>query len=75
MQRHHKEDIVVGSFIGIVSALLSYMIFWPSPFITSSFNFSTYGRPRLLYTEENTSPEHTELQLTSPEDDVLNTIV
>ena len=30
-QRHHKEDVIVGSLIGIVSATVCYLIYWPSP--------------------------------------------
>ena len=30
-QRHHKEDVIVGSLIGIFSATVCYLIYWPSP--------------------------------------------
>ncbi|KAI8996426.1 lipid phosphate phosphatase 1 [Trametes punicea] len=30
--RHHKEDVIVGSLIGAVSATIGYLIYWPSPF-------------------------------------------
>ncbi|KAF8817392.1 lipid phosphate phosphatase 1 [Phlegmacium glaucopus] len=72
--RHHKEDVIVGSFIGILSAFLSYFIFWPNPFLTSSFDVSTYGQPRVLYTNENT-PEFTEFHLTRTEEDGVNNVV
>jgi len=74
--RHHKEDIIVGSFIGMVSAFLSYVIFWPNPFITSSFDVSIYGQPRILYTDGNTTSEHTDFQLRSEEsEEDGNTVV
>jgi c-di-AMP phosphodiesterase-like protein len=73
-QRHHKEDIIVGSFIGIVSASLSYVIFWPNPFLSNSFDVPTYGQPRVLYTEDTTSG-HTEFQLTDLEEDRVDTVV
>jgi len=74
-QRHHKEDIVVGSFIGILSAFLSYVIFWPNPFSTSSFDIATYGQPRVLYTDENTTSELTEFHLARSEEDGVNNVV
>ncbi|KAF8967597.1 lipid phosphate phosphatase 1 [Flammula alnicola] len=49
--RHHKEDVIVGSFIGIVCALLCYLIFWPNPFSRSTFHLDVHGQPRLLYTD------------------------
>ncbi|KAI0697825.1 lipid phosphate phosphatase 1 [Cerioporus squamosus] len=30
--RHHKEDVIVGSLIGIASATICYLIYWPNPF-------------------------------------------
>ncbi|KAI0792018.1 lipid phosphate phosphatase 1 [Abortiporus biennis] len=30
--RHHKEDVIVGSVIGIVTATVAYLIYWPNPF-------------------------------------------
>lgn len=47
--RHHKEDVVIGSLIGIVSALICYLLFWPSPFRCNSFNAFGRAEPRRLY--------------------------
>jgi len=52
LQRHHVEDVMAGSFIGIVSALTCYMIFWPSPFSSSSFESGVHGQPRNIYSQE-----------------------
>ena len=52
IQRHHAEDVVVGSIIGVICALLCYLIYWPSPFSTSNFSPGTYGQPRCLYKDE-----------------------
>lgn len=51
IQRHHKEDVIAGSFIGIVCALLCYLIFWPNPFSVASFHHEVYGQPRWIYKE------------------------
>lgn len=48
--KHDKEDVCVGGFIGIASAFISYLIFWPNPFSPSSFDHQIYGQPRVLYT-------------------------
>jgi len=45
--RHHKEDVIVGSVIGIFSGTICYLLYWPSPFSASSFSAETMGRPRL----------------------------
>ncbi|KAF8159483.1 lipid phosphate phosphatase 1 [Crassisporium funariophilum] len=68
--RHHKEDVIVGSFIGIISAVLSYLIFWPSPFSASTFDVYTFGQPRLLYTDGDRRARSTDFELTRLEDDV-----
>ncbi|KAI0042197.1 lipid phosphate phosphatase 1 [Auriscalpium vulgare] len=47
--RHHKEDVIVGSTIGAISAAICYLIFWPSPFAAANFRMESTGRPRLLY--------------------------
>lgn len=31
-QRHHKEDVIVGSLLGIACAVICYLTYWPSPF-------------------------------------------
>ena len=62
-QRHHKEDVLAGSFIGIVSAFICYLIFWPNPFSSASFRFGVHGQARWLYSHIQPSTE-TEFQLT-----------
>ena len=70
-QRHHKEDVVVGSFIGTASAFIFYFMFWPSPFSSSSFEFGSRGQPRLLYIHPPSRVEDFELaQAGSEEGDV-----
>ncbi|PFH51793.1 hypothetical protein AMATHDRAFT_2706 [Amanita thiersii Skay4041] len=49
--RHHPEDVVVGSIIGILCAILCYNVFWPNVFAARSFTQDVTGQPRLLYTE------------------------
>ncbi|ETW78640.1 lipid phosphate phosphatase [Heterobasidion irregulare TC 32-1] len=51
--RHHKEDVIVGSIIGIVSASVCYLIFWPNPFSIDSFSIESAGRPRAVYREHD----------------------
>ncbi|KAI0272499.1 lipid phosphate phosphatase 1 [Gloeopeniophorella convolvens] len=48
--RHHKEDVIVGSMIGILSATLCYLLYWPNPFALSSFSPEKIGRPRIAVT-------------------------
>jgi membrane-associated phospholipid phosphatase len=46
--RHHKEDVIIGGLIGIISSTVCYLIFWPSP-----FNTEHLGVPRSLYTDDD----------------------
>jgi len=46
--RHHKEDVIVGSLIGIFTAFTAYLVYWPNPFATRSPDID---RPRLVYRE------------------------
>ena len=55
MQYHHPTDIMTGSVIGILSALVVWHIYWPSPFSARTYREagtkqlrSAIG-PRLLY--------------------------
>ncbi|KAI0333862.1 lipid phosphate phosphatase 1 [Cubamyces sp. BRFM 1775] len=52
--RHHKEDVIVGSLIGAVSATICYLIYWPNP-----FSPQPHG-PRVVYdnalSESNRAP-------------------
>jgi hypothetical protein len=43
-QRHHKEDIVVGSFIGFSCAWLTYHVYFTSPFLRISRQMSSPAR-------------------------------
>ncbi|KAH9072094.1 lipid phosphate phosphatase 1 [Lactarius deliciosus] len=45
--RHHKEDVIVGSVIGILSGTICYLLYWPNPFSATSFSADTIGCPRL----------------------------
>ncbi|KAI0317159.1 lipid phosphate phosphatase 1 [Amylostereum chailletii] len=47
--RHHKEDVLVGSTIGILSATITYLTFWPNPFSAKSFQPDHRGSPRAIY--------------------------
>ncbi|KAJ7170481.1 lipid phosphate phosphatase 1 [Mycena crocata] len=46
--RHHKEDVIAGGFIGILCAVICYLVFWPSPFTARNAS----GQPRLMYSDE-----------------------
>lgn len=53
--RHHKEDVIVGSIIGMGSATVCYLTYWPSPFsyiIENAQATRTAARARLVYTNE-----------------------
>ncbi|TCD71751.1 hypothetical protein EIP91_005517 [Steccherinum ochraceum] len=48
--RHHKEDVIVGSLIGIGAATVSYLIYWPSPFTLQGNDLQKgASRPRIVY--------------------------
>jgi membrane-associated phospholipid phosphatase len=46
--RHHIRDVIVGSLIGISSASIAYLFYFPSPFNGSLLGL-TMGKPRLVY--------------------------
>ncbi|KAL4259313.1 PA-phosphatase related phosphoesterase family protein [Pleurotus pulmonarius] len=50
--RHHKEDVIVGSLIGISTATIFYLMFWPNPFYASNFQQRSSTEPRLAYTND-----------------------
>lgn len=56
LQRHHKEDVIVGSIIGIASAAIGYSIYWPNPFSERQHAAMTASLPRRLY-RNNASSE------------------
>ncbi|GJE98080.1 lipid phosphate phosphatase [Phanerochaete sordida] len=48
--RHHKEDVIVGSLLGTLSATTAYLVYWPNPFtldLTASARSTT--RARVVY--------------------------
>ena len=67
LQRHHKEDVMVGTLIGIAAALICYTIFWPSPFSAKNLQVETAGQPRYLYNVTGNS-QRVEFEL-APMDD------
>ncbi|TFK39833.1 lipid phosphate phosphatase 1 [Crucibulum laeve] len=71
--RHHKEDVIVGSLIGILTASICYLIFWPNPFSVENHAQQASGRPRSLYSSTNNGrPNNTEFELTRLEDEIDN---
>ncbi|KAI0773311.1 phosphatidic acid phosphatase type 2/haloperoxidase [Trametes elegans] len=51
--RHHKEDVIVGSLIGMACATITYLIYWPNPLKPEQH------APRVVYDETLTdSGEH-----------------
>lgn len=44
---HHPTDVLAGSTIGALSALIVYLIYWPSPF--NSNDLSAMDKPNLVY--------------------------
>ncbi|KAM5536620.1 hypothetical protein V8D89_009715 [Ganoderma adspersum] len=68
--RHHKEDVIVGSLLGIACATICYLIYWPNPFSYAQVHTArtVYGgsddsdRPRMpnpqRYGYELTGMEH-----------------
>ncbi|KIK08841.1 hypothetical protein K443DRAFT_493371 [Laccaria amethystina LaAM-08-1] len=71
--RHHKEDVIVGSLIGIASAWICYLIFWPNPFSAANFDQRAFGHPRLLYTDKEYE-RTVDFELTALEDDAANVV-
>lgn len=56
VQRHHKEDVIVGSLIGTLTATASYLIYWPSPFLFRVTDLDRGAiRPRNVYSDEEPS--------------------
>jgi len=46
--RHHLQDVIVGGLIGMLSASIAYLFYFPSPFNGSLLGL-TMGKPRLVY--------------------------
>ncbi|KZT67380.1 PAP2-domain-containing protein [Daedalea quercina L-15889] len=67
--RHHKEDVIAGSLLGIACAVTCYLTYWPSPFAKpqpSIFHAKVLYTNRVADARENgyqyelTGMEHTE---------------
>lgn len=70
IQRHHKEDVIAGSLIGAVSALIAYLMYWRNPFSSRTFTIGL-GGPRAVYAdaELERSGRLDGFELTSMDDD------
>ncbi|KIM90375.1 hypothetical protein PILCRDRAFT_59930 [Piloderma croceum F 1598] len=68
--RHHKEDVIVGSLIGISVSTVCYLMFWPNPFNPRHFTQQRLGRPRLLYTDDDNASRDANFELTRHEDEL-----
>ncbi|MBW0497231.1 hypothetical protein O181_036946 [Austropuccinia psidii MF-1] len=53
--RHHPQDVIAGSLIGLISAFIAYLLYFPSPF-DGSILTSQMGKPRLVYDHDPSSP-------------------
>lgn len=53
----------MGSIIGIASAAVCYLMFWPSPFDIKQFTHTRTGRPRTLYTYNDDDMTRDELTM------------
>ncbi|KAI0769202.1 lipid phosphate phosphatase 1 [Irpex lacteus] len=52
--RHHKEDVIVGSLLGIFTAGTCYLIYWPNPFVAQDYSAArVLSRPRHVYGDFN----------------------
>jgi diacylglycerol diphosphate phosphatase/phosphatidate phosphatase len=67
--RHHKEDVIVGSLIGIFSSSVCYLVFWPNPLSARNFALEHTSRARLVYTDREDYRD-AGFELTRLEDDV-----
>ncbi|EIN09506.1 phosphatidic acid phosphatase [Punctularia strigosozonata HHB-11173 SS5] len=67
--RHHKEDVIVGSLVGILSSTICYLVYWPNPFSWRSFKDSLLGKPRILYSGRDDRRRPGDFALTSLDDD------
>ncbi|KAH8110785.1 lipid phosphate phosphatase 1 [Phellopilus nigrolimitatus] len=52
--RHHKEDVIVGSMIGIVCGVIGYLSYWPNPFSHRHHANRIAAEPRMLYRSNDT---------------------
>jgi len=74
--RHHKEDVVVGSLIGILSAAICYLIYWQNPFSTETFADGCPSVPRYLYTDsdEGRRPDTAAFHLTQADEEGIENV-
>ena len=60
-QRHHKEDVIVGSLLGTFTAATAYLVFWPNPFtLDVSTATRNASRARAVYGPDNTGSSRRE---------------
>lgn len=74
-QRHHKEDVIVGSLLGTIIATVSYLTYYPSPFSVQNFQDGIANQPKTLYISDNSnsrSSDNNVYQLSRMEDDIEN---
>ncbi|KAF6761678.1 lipid phosphate phosphatase 1 [Ephemerocybe angulata] len=71
--RHHKEDVIVGSTIGVLSAWICYHIFWPNPCSASTFSEIATSEPRSLYVDLDRHGE-VEFELAAVDEDRTNAV-
>lgn len=69
-QRHHKEDVIVGSTIGAITATFCYFLYWPSPFSARSVKASlTEARARVVYRDADLPADDYDYELAGMEHD------
>ena len=55
-QRHHKEDVIVGSLIGFCTSAICYLIYWHNPLTLHQSDLDRgAARPRNVYGESGIS--------------------
>lgn len=63
--RHHVSDVLVGSVIGIIASSITYLVYFPSPFASSSLG--NMHLPRLVYSKA--LPSEGSIQLEDEDED------
>ena len=53
IQRHHKEDVIVGSLLGVFTSLVGFLSYWRNPFHATHHTRQVTERPRMLYKEND----------------------